>query len=87
MFGKWEIEDVEGGRGREGGGFAFAGSTEFLRGEERRRLFKCISTELAKKVCHRLRDLATAPAGGITQPRTNLFGQLSRHLKQDGNPI
>ena len=30
-------------------------------------------TELAKKVCPRLRDLATAPAGGITQPRTNLF--------------
>ena len=24
----------------------------------------------------RLRDLATAPAGGITQPRTNFFGQL-----------
>ena len=46
MFGKWEIEDVEGGRGREGGGFAFAGSTEFLRGEERRRLFKCISRHL-----------------------------------------
>ena len=33
-------------------------------------------TELAKKVCPRLRDLATAPAGGITQPRTNFFGQL-----------
>ena len=33
-------------------------------------------TELAKKVCPRLRDLATAPAGGITQPRTNIFGQL-----------
>ena len=30
-------------------------------------------TELAKKVCPRLRDLATAPAGGITQPRTYFF--------------
>ena len=31
-------------------------------------------TELAKKVCPRLRDLATAPAGEITQPRPNFFG-------------
>ena len=30
-----------------------------------------VYTELANKVCPRLRDLATAPAGGITQPRTN----------------
>ena len=30
-------------------------------------------TGLAKKVCPRLRDLATAP---IAQPRTNFFGQL-----------
>ena len=35
-----------------------------------------IRTELAKKVCPRLRDLATAPAGGITQPRTYCFGHL-----------
>ena len=34
------------------------------------------TTELAKKVCPRLRDLATAPADGITQPRINFFGQL-----------
>ena len=33
-------------------------------------------TELAKKVCPRLRDLATVLAGGITQPRTYFFGQL-----------
>ena len=33
-------------------------------------------TELAKTVCPRLRDIATAPAGGITQPRTHFFGQL-----------
>ena len=33
-------------------------------------------TELANKVCPRLRDLATAPAGRIMQPRTNFFGQL-----------
>ena len=33
-------------------------------------------TELAKRVCPRLRDLGTAPAGGITQPRTNFIGQL-----------
>ena len=33
-------------------------------------------TELAKKVCPRLRHLATAPAGGITKPRTHFFGQL-----------
>ena len=33
-------------------------------------------TELAKKVCPWLRDLATVPAGGITQPRTHFFGQL-----------
>ena len=35
-------------------------------------------TELAKQVCPRLCDLATAPAGGITQPRTTFFGQLCR---------
>ena len=34
------------------------------------------NTELAKNVCPRLRDLATAPAGGITQRGTNFFGQL-----------
>ena len=34
------------------------------------------TTELAKKVCPRLRDLSTAPAGGITQPGTNFFGHL-----------
>ena len=38
-------------------------------------------TELAKKVCPRLRDLATVPAGGITQTRTNFFGQLCRVLE------
>ena len=30
-------------------------------------------TGLPNKVCPRLRDLATAPARGITQPRTNLI--------------
>ena len=35
-------------------------------------------TELSKKVCPRLRDRATAPAGGITQHRTNCFGELCR---------
>ena len=33
-------------------------------------------TELAKKAGPRLRDLAIAPAGGITQPRTNLVGHF-----------
>ena len=33
-------------------------------------------TELAKKVCLRLRDLATSPSGGITQPRKHFFGLL-----------
>ena len=40
-----------------------------------------INTELAKKVCPRLRDLATAPAGGITHPRTNFFGQLCTYCE------
>jgi len=31
-------------------------------------------------VCPRLRDLATAPAGGITQPRTNFFINSVRRL-------
>ena len=31
------------------------------------------STDMAKKVCPRLRDLVTAPAGEITQPRTNFL--------------
>ena len=30
-------------------------------------------TGLPNKACTRLRDLATAPARGITQPRTNLI--------------
>ena len=33
-----------------------------------------------KKVGPRLRDLAIAPAGGITQPRTKMFGQLCTYL-------
>ena len=37
---------------------------------------KIDTTELAKNGCPRLRDLATAPAGGITQSRTHFFGQL-----------
>ena len=42
-----------------------------------------VCTELAKKVCPRLPDLATAPAGGITQPSTNFFGQLcSRRVRE-----
>ena len=41
------------------------------------RLFSLAAhTELAKKVCPRLRDIATAPAGLIAQPRTHFFGQL-----------
>ena len=31
---------------------------------------------LDQKICSRLCDLSTAPAGGISQPRTNFFGQL-----------
>ena len=42
------------------------------------------STELAKKVSPRLRDLAIASAGGITQPRTHFFGQLCSELLQIG---
>ena len=34
------------------------------------------NTEFAKKVCPRLRDPATAPAGGITQPRTHFLAKL-----------
>ena len=34
------------------------------------------NTKLAKKVCPRLHDLATAPPGRITQPRTNFLAQL-----------
>ena len=37
-------------------------------------------TELAKNFCPRLRDLATVPAGRITQPWTHFFGQLCRHV-------
>ena len=39
------------------------------------------NTELAKKVRPRLRDLATAQTGGITQPRTTFFGQLCRNIR------
>ena len=41
-------------------------------------LIDCIYTlqSWPKKVCPRLRDLATAPAVRITQPRTNFFVQL-----------
>ena len=35
-----------------------------------------VSTEMAKKVCLRFRELAPTVRGGITQPRTNFFGQL-----------
>ena len=35
-----------------------------------------VATELAKQVCHRLRDSACRRSGEITQPRTNFFGQL-----------
>ena len=38
------------------------------------------STELAKKVCPRLRELAPAARGGITQPGTNFFGGLCRSV-------
>ena len=38
-------------------------------------LVRCC-TELAKKVCTRLRDSAYWCIGEITQPRTNIFGQL-----------
>ena len=34
------------------------------------------STEIAKKCGPRLRELAPAARGGITQPRTNFFGHL-----------
>ena len=36
----------------------------------------CGPTELAKKVCPRLRDSACWHSGEITQPRTNSFGHL-----------
>ena len=45
------------------------------------------NTELSKKVCPRLRDLATAPAGGITQPKTNFFGQLCMSAKFLSKPF
>ena len=38
--------------------------------------FDIQSTELAKKVCPRLRDSACWRGAEITQPRTNFFGQL-----------
>ena len=57
-------------------------ATTFFGGRERERSSdendNSIHTELDKKVCPRLRDLATAPAGRITQPRTNFFGQLCK---------
>ena len=43
-------------------------------------------TECAKNVCPRLRDLATAPAGNITQPRTHFFGQLCISCLESGMP-
>ena len=45
------------------------------------------TTELTKKVCPRLRDLATAPAGGITQPRTHFFGQLCREAASESRVV
>ena len=39
------------------------------------------TTELAKKVCPRLRDLVTAPARGITQPRTNLIREPCTYVE------
>ena len=34
----------------------------------------CVCTEMAKQVCPRLREIARAARGGITQPRTHFFG-------------
>ena len=42
------------------------------------RKFPPYYTELAKKVCPRLRDSTCWRSGEITQPRTNFFGQLCR---------
>ena len=42
-------------------------------------------TELAKNFCPRLRDLATVPAGRITQPWTHFFGQLCMLDARDQN--
>ena len=39
-----------------------------------------IYTELAKRVCPRLRDSACWRSGDITQPMTNFFGQLYTFL-------
>ena len=70
--------------------WAASGNKSFLDAQElgiaNNDSFSCLSglftlgTELAKNVCPRLRDLATAPAGGITQPRTTFFGQLCTPL-------
>ena len=38
-----------------------------------------------KEVCHRLRDLAPAPGGGITQPRTTFFDHLSMLFERYDN--
>ena len=35
-------------------------------------------TEMAKKVCPRLREITPTSKGGITQPRTHFFGHLCR---------
>ena len=39
---------------------------------------------MAKKVCLRLRDLASGRGTNFTQPMTNIFGQLCKCQNQNG---
>ena len=65
------VKEVGGDVG--GGGGTFSSSPVPFRAEHSENRVKC--TEMAKKVCPRLRE--TSPVrGGITQPRIYFFGQL-----------
>ena len=44
-----------------------------------------LTTGLPNKACPRLRDLATAPARGISQPRTNLIWEPCRFASLCGH--
>ena len=48
---------------------------------------KVVSTEMAKKVCPRLRELAPTVRGGITQPSTTLYTNAipRSHTSQTNN--
>ena len=69
------VKEVGGDVG--GGGGTFSSSPVPFRAEHSENRVKC--TEMAKKVCPRLRELSSV-RGGITHPRTNFLGQLCTGL-------